>query len=162
MSYQGVEVSTEGQQHVPSAVGPMTRSLSSLTTVTKSMIEAELWELDPQLPPLSWKSDVFQELSDRPLVVGTMLDDGVVKVHPPVERVFNETVAKLQSAGHEIVPWDSSLNADCIAIMVSSPSIAPESRLTSSRTHTTPPMAVRTYVEQSQKVANHSSHTCRP
>jgi hypothetical protein len=28
-------------------------------------------------------------------------------------------VTKLEGAGHEIVQWDTSLNAHCIAIMVS-------------------------------------------
>lgn len=124
MSYQGVEVSTEGQQHVPSAVGPMARSLSSLTLVTKAVIESEPWRTDAQLPPMPWRSEAFNDLANRPLVIGTMLDDGVVKVHPPVERVFHETVAKLKAAGHEIVEWDASLNASCIAIMASTPPIS--------------------------------------
>jgi hypothetical protein len=97
----------------------MARSLSSLSTVTKAVIETKLWELDAQLPPMPWRDDVHQELTGRPLVIGIMPDDGVVRVHPPIERVFNETVAKLQEAGHEIVQWDTSLNAHCVGIMVS-------------------------------------------
>jgi Asp-tRNA(Asn)/Glu-tRNA(Gln) amidotransferase A subunit family amidase len=119
MPYQGVSVSTEGQQHVPSAIGPMARSISSLSIVTKAVIEAKLWELDAQLPPMPWKDDVYQDFAGRSLVIGIMPDDGVVKVHPPIERVFNETVAKLQEDGHEMVQWDTSLNAHCVGIMVS-------------------------------------------
>ncbi|KAH7000845.1 amidase [Macrophomina phaseolina] len=117
MSYQGVAVSLDGQQHVPSAVGPMARSLVSLTSVTKAVIDAELWTMDAQLPPLPWREDVFKTFSQRPLVVGTMLDDGMVRVHPPIERVFRETVSRLRAAGHEVVDWDTTLNAECIAIM---------------------------------------------
>lgn len=119
MPYQGVEVSTEGQQHIPSAIGPMTRSLRSLTAVTKMVIETELWTKDAQLPPMPWKEHIFEDFSKRSLAIGIMPDDGVVKVHPPIERVFKNAVAKLQAAGHEIVQWDTSLNAHCIAIMVS-------------------------------------------
>lgn len=118
MSYQGVAVSTDGQQHIPSAVGPMTRSLSSLTTLTKAMIEAELWTMDAQLPPMPWKEPVFEDYTQRSLVIGVVPDDGVVRVHPPIERVFKDAVAKLEQAGHEIVQWDTSLNAHCIDIMV--------------------------------------------
>ena len=107
---------------MPSAVGPMARSLSSLTLITKHVIEAALCNHDPQLPPLPWRSDVFKTFTDRPLVVGTMLYDGKVKVHPPVERVFKDVVSKLQAAGHEVVEWDTGLNEECIAIMVSYPS----------------------------------------
>jgi amidase len=123
MSYQGVEVSQDGQQHVPSAVGPMARSLSSLTLITRLVIEAGLWNSDPQLPPLPWRADIFDTFAQKPLVIGTMLDDGGVKVHPPIERVFKDVVSKLQKAGHEVAEWDTSLNEKCIAIMVSSHSI---------------------------------------
>ena len=97
----------------------MARSISSLSIVTKAVIEAKLWELDAQLPPMPWKDDVYQDFAGRSLVIGIMPDDGVVKVHPPIERVFNETVAKLQEDGHGIVQWDKSLNAHCVGIMVS-------------------------------------------
>ncbi|KEQ93055.1 hypothetical protein AUEXF2481DRAFT_349578 [Aureobasidium subglaciale EXF-2481] len=117
MSYKDVEVSLDGQQHVPSAVGPMARSLSSLTLVTKLVIEAEPWTSDSQVPPMPWKSAVFENYSTKQLVIGIMPDDGVVRVHPPIARVFRETVAKLQTAGHEIVEWDTSLNRECISIM---------------------------------------------
>ena len=51
-------------------------------------------------------------------MIGTMLDDGIVKVHPSIEYVFTSTVTKLQAVGHEIVEWDISLNAQCIDIML--------------------------------------------
>jgi amidase len=119
MSYQGVEVTLDGQQHIPSSVGPMARSLTSITLVTKLAIEAELWTIDAQLPPIPWRDTIYQEFSARPLVIGALLDDGLVKVHPPIERVFRDLVAKLQAAGHEVVEWNSSLNAKCIELMVS-------------------------------------------
>ncbi|GAT29564.1 LOW QUALITY PROTEIN: amidase [Aspergillus luchuensis] len=117
LSYRGVKVSLDGQQHVPSAVGPMAKSLSSLTVVTKLVIAAEPWNIDPQVPPIPWRENIFQDLSKRPLVVGTMLDDGAVRVHPPIERLFRELVTRLKAAGHVVVDWDSSLNSTCIEIM---------------------------------------------
>lgn len=96
----------------------MARSLNTLTLASKAVIEAESWRLDPQLPPMPWRDDIFQQYSQKPLVFGIMLDDGTVKVHPPVERVFLEFCQKLEAAGHELVPWDISLNAECIKLMV--------------------------------------------
>ena len=118
MSYQGVEVSADGQQHVPSAVGPMARSLESLIITTKAVVSKNLWTMDSQLPPIPWAQNVFDDFSKRTLVIGLMLDDGTVRVHPPIARVFQELVEKLRTAGHEIVEWNSSLNADCVAIQV--------------------------------------------
>ena len=149
MSYQGVPVSTEGQQHVPSAIGPMARSLSSLTTVTKAVIESEPWSSDPLCPPLPWRENIFQESSRRSLVIGTMLDDGVVKVHPPIERVFRDMVGKLQAAGHETVEWDTRLNVECIGIMVwHFPIVSKRYPLKGNRTSTTPPTVAKTSEKQ--------------
>ncbi|KAH7489839.1 hypothetical protein FOMA001_g3775 [Fusarium oxysporum f. sp. matthiolae] len=117
LSYHGVEVTLEGQQHIPSAIGPMARTLTSLKLVTKLAIEAEPWKMDPQLPPLPWREDLFQNFVTKRLVIGSMLDDGMVKVHPPVERVFRNVVAKLEAAGHEVIEWDSSLNSSIVDIM---------------------------------------------
>ncbi|KAL2213784.1 amidase [Sarocladium strictum] len=117
ISYSGVAVSHDGQHQIPSAVGPMTRSLETMTTVTRAIIEAETWTLDPQLAPIPWKDGVFQDYSREPLVIGLMPEDGLVRVHPPVKRVFEEMCKKLEAAGHELVPWDTSLNEQCIKIM---------------------------------------------
>jgi Asp-tRNA(Asn)/Glu-tRNA(Gln) amidotransferase A subunit family amidase len=38
------------------------------------------------------------------MVIGLIIDDGVVKIHTPIERALRQLVAKLQKAGHEIVP----------------------------------------------------------
>ncbi|KAF5970655.1 amidase [Fusarium coicis] len=78
-SYEGVAVSQDGQHQIPSVVGPMARTLSTITLASKAVIEAECWRLDPQLPPMPWREDVFQEYLQKPLVFGIMLDDGTVK-----------------------------------------------------------------------------------
>ena len=118
MPYQGVPVSTEGQEHIPSAIGPMTRSLSSMTTITKAVINGQPWLLDPKVVPIPWRDSMYEEIQSRPLVVGILLDDGVVKVHPPIERALKELAAKLEEAGHELVTWEPSLHKECIDIMV--------------------------------------------
>jgi amidase len=118
MPYQGVPVSTEGQEHIPSAIGPMTRSLSSITTITKSVINAEPWLLDPRVVPIPWRDSIYEEVQSSPLVIGVIVDDGVVKVHPPIERALKELAAKLKEAGHELVDWEPSLHKECIEIMV--------------------------------------------
>lgn len=124
LPYYGVAVSTEGQEHVPSVIGPMSRNLDSLISVTKAVITAAPWQLDPKCCPLPWRSGMFIEAQTRPLVVGIMYDDGVVRPHPPIARVLQEVAAKLQAAGHELVLWlPGSLHQECIDIMVRAPSL---------------------------------------
>lgn len=110
-------VSTEGQEHVPSSVGPMARDLSSLCYVSRLVAESKPWDVDPKCAPLPWNEDAFQECQSRPLVIGLILDDGVVRVHPPVERALRELAAKLKAEGHEVITWDTSDHVGCIQIM---------------------------------------------
>lgn len=117
LPYDRVSVSTEGQGHVPSVVGPLARSLSSLKNVTQAVIEAQPWNTDPQIVPIPWRSDMFDEVQQRPLVIGILVDDGTVRAHPPIIRVLHEVANKLRTAGHEIVQWNSDHHAECIEIM---------------------------------------------
>jgi amidase len=98
----------------------MTRNIDSLVAVTNAVIDASPWDRDPKCCPIPWRSNIFEEARSHPLVIAVMRDDGVVKVHPPVARVLEEVVAKLELAGHETVTWmPGSLHQECIDIMVS-------------------------------------------
>jgi len=55
-------------------------------------------------------------------VIGLLTDDGVVKVHPPIERVLTDVAEKLRQAGHEVFEWDGSGHQECINIMVNTSS----------------------------------------
>lgn len=97
----------------------MARTLSSLVYVMELMVNAQTWMLDPRVTPISWREEIYQEVQNRPLTIGILVDDGVVEVHPPIERVLREVEALLKSAGHELVQWDPSGHRECIEIMVS-------------------------------------------
>ncbi|EUC44251.1 hypothetical protein COCMIDRAFT_98648 [Bipolaris oryzae ATCC 44560] len=115
LPYQGVSVSTEGQEHVPSVVGPMTRNMASLVDVTKAVIDASPWDHDPKCCPVAWRSELYQDALSRPLVIAVMRDDGVVRCHPPIARVLDQVAAALQDAGHEVMAWTpGGLHQECI------------------------------------------------
>ncbi|OJJ71754.1 hypothetical protein ASPBRDRAFT_177419 [Aspergillus brasiliensis CBS 101740] len=101
----GVPGPGDGQEHVHFSSGPLARDMESLCY------------FDPKCAPLPWNETVFQELQTRPLVIELILDDGVVKVHPPIERALRELASKLQDQGHEVVLWDTSDHQDCIKLM---------------------------------------------
>ena len=48
-----------------------------------------------------------------------MTDDGIVKLHPPVERAVTEAAALLRNARHEAVMWDTSEHMSFIEIQAS-------------------------------------------
>jgi Asp-tRNA(Asn)/Glu-tRNA(Gln) amidotransferase A subunit family amidase len=59
----------------------------------------------------------FQDIQSRPIVIGLIIDDGVVKVHPPIARALRELSGALKTQGHEVVIWDTSDHAACIELM---------------------------------------------
>ncbi|KAK1539010.1 amidase [Colletotrichum costaricense] len=117
LPYRGVPVSTEGQEHVPSSIGPMARSLSTIRLAMEQLINAKPWELDARCAPVPWREDLYKETSSRPLTIGVLYDDNVVQPHPPLTRVLRSAVERLQAAGHEVLEWNASLHEDCIRTM---------------------------------------------
>ena len=87
--------------------------------IMRNVIESKPWMFDPKIVPLPWRQDMYKDIQSRPLTIGVLFDDGVVKVHPPIHRVLNELVKALEHEGHELVPWDNSGHKECIEIMVS-------------------------------------------
>ncbi|KAG5654922.1 hypothetical protein KAF25_010967 [Fusarium avenaceum] len=117
LPYGGVPVSTEGQEHVPSSIGPMARSLDVIKLAMRSVIESKPWEHDARCAPLPWQNEMFQEMQNRPLVIGVLMDDGVVRPHPPITRVLRDAVEALKREGHEIIDWNTDLHEQCIRTM---------------------------------------------
>lgn len=60
---------------------------------------------------------MFREIQSRPLVIGLIVDDGVVRVHPPIERALQQLSEQLKTAGHEIVHWNTDGHDELIEIM---------------------------------------------
>lgn len=117
LPYYGVPVSTEGQEHVPSSVGPMASSLDTIFLSMKSLIELQPWTYDARCTPITWQNHAYEEVLGRPLVFAILTDDGIARPHPPVTRVLQQVVNSLRSAGHEIVDWTADLHLECVQVM---------------------------------------------
>lgn len=65
----------------------MALSLESIETVVRLIIDQKPWNNDPRVHHLPWNQAEYDSMQSRPLTIGLLLDDGVVKVHPPLERV---------------------------------------------------------------------------
>lgn len=117
LPYEGVPVSTEGQEHVPSSVGPMASTLDTIHLTMKSLVHLKPWEYDARCTPIPWNEEAYQEACSKPLVFGVLFDDGVARPHPPVTRVLQHAVDTLRSAGHEVIEWNADLHLDCVQLM---------------------------------------------
>lgn len=95
----------------------MARSLATVTDITKLIINAKPWRLDPRCHPIPWRQDIYEATLRRPLVIGIVHDDGVVRPHPPLACALRDLEARLRAAGHQIVAWDTSDHMELIEIM---------------------------------------------
>ncbi|KAL8972015.1 MAG: hypothetical protein Q9183_000771 [Haloplaca sp. 2 TL-2023] len=111
----------EGQNIVPSVIGPIGHSPSDLGLMMKTLLSSKPWISDPNVISLPWRPDVTEEVSsqaaDRKLKFGVMRWDGIVMPHPPIKRVLEETVIKLRSTGFEVVEWDPPSHSEAFDIL---------------------------------------------
>ncbi|KAM0329042.1 hypothetical protein ACHAPQ_006867 [Fusarium lateritium] len=115
-SYAGAANSHEGQTHVPSSIGPISPLLSNLVTMTKECLLAKPWKLDPNVVPIPWRQEIYDQIQQRPLTIGVILDDAVVRPHPEVQIAVQKAVALFEKAGHKVVPWSTEEHMGCIEI----------------------------------------------
>lgn len=94
----------------------MTTSLSSIEAYMEALTQIEPWNFDPGMSPVPWRPALCT--TSKRLRIGYVIDDGVVKVQPPVARAVNKVIAALQNAGHEgKLPQKVFLSLFCLALL---------------------------------------------
>lgn len=86
---------------VEPVAGPLATTARANALILQVILEAELWRLDSMLNHIPWRG---LTLSDRPLKIGIVEDDGQNTPTPPMRRTLYEVSEKLQKAGVELVP----------------------------------------------------------
>ena len=99
----GIVNSLDGQESAPSSIGPLSTSLSGVTTFVRSVLEAEPWRYCPNAFPKQWSQDDYELKTlggGKKLCFGIMWDEGSMKPLPPVLRALKMTKKALEAAGH--------------------------------------------------------------
>ncbi|KAI0361660.1 general amidase [Trametes cingulata] len=119
MPSYGIVNSLDGQESIATALGPLTTSLSGVTTFFQAILDLEPWRYCPATIPKPWSHEDFL-LSKRgngeKLCFGIMWDEGSVKPHSPIHRALNITKQALEAAGHKVIEWKSLRHAEYIAV----------------------------------------------
>lgn len=89
-----------GQDIVRSVAGPMACDLASIERYMEALPCASPWELDQHTAPVPWRKSLASLRAKR-LRIGFLVDDGVVKVQPPIARAVGDVIDALRAAGHE-------------------------------------------------------------
>ncbi len=91
VSYLRVSNSYEGQEAVPSVIGPMCQTLEEVELAMKLVVGSECWFKDPKVLPLPWR-----EFKPQGKVrIGFWFDSGNVAPAPAITRTMEDTYAKL-------------------------------------------------------------------
>lgn len=102
-----------GAKSIPSAVGPMSRSLPLAELIVEVIFAAEPWKKFRELNTGLWitKQTALDIKTKKKLVIGVLSHDGVVSPQPPVQRALKEVTEKLKAVGSidgvelEVVPF---------------------------------------------------------
>ena len=102
--FEGCVNSTEGQDSIPSVIGPLSASLSGVKIFMKAVLGSAPWARDPLVHNLPWNEDKYQ-LKDRnygkKLCFAILWNDGLVVPHPPIRRAMEIVKKALAAKGHE-------------------------------------------------------------
>ncbi|KAJ8607055.1 hypothetical protein MRB53_040564 [Persea americana] len=112
LPYEGVANSMDGQNSVPSVLGPLAGSARDLRLITRALISTEPWRHDPLVVEIPWRQSAEQAVQNKTakssstkLTFGVIRHDGIVTPHPPVSRAVENIVAALEEQGHQVVAW---------------------------------------------------------
>ncbi|KAG8894912.1 hypothetical protein FRB99_000916 [Tulasnella sp. 403] len=116
LPYEGAANSLEGQEAILSVIGPMSSHVSALKTFAKAIIGTKPWNKDPLVVRKPWSESEYQlEEHGGPgakLCFAVMVDNGVIRPHPPVRRAINMVAEALRDAGHTVIEWENYLHMD--------------------------------------------------
>lgn len=94
----------EGQDSVPSVLGPLSSSLSGIKAFMQAIIAGSPWTKDPLAVRKAWDEEAYQLTehgNGKDLVFAIMWDDGIIVPHPPITRGLEMTRKALLKAGHK-------------------------------------------------------------
>ncbi|KAF2246347.1 amidase [Trematosphaeria pertusa] len=106
-----------GADVIESVLGPLSTSLTGLTLFMKTIVDAEPWLTEPALIPMPWRD--IELPKDRPLRIGVLWHDGVVRPHPPITRALKMATERLKEKGVEVTDFEPYLHDEAWAILSS-------------------------------------------
>jgi amidase len=90
---------------MPTAIGIMGHSVSTLKLVFKSLLSTEPWLRDHNTLPIPWRAEKeydAEKESDHKPAFGFMFNDGVVSPHPPISRALGIVRKALEDSGYQV------------------------------------------------------------
>lgn len=106
-----------GADTVETVLGPLSTSLPGLKIFMKTIIDAEPWLEEPALIPMPWRTYTLP--TERPLRIGVLWHDGVVRPHPPITRAMTLVAEKLKEQNIRVIDFAPHMHDEAWAILSS-------------------------------------------
>jgi Asp-tRNA(Asn)/Glu-tRNA(Gln) amidotransferase A subunit family amidase len=106
-----------GADSVEAVLGPLSTSIKGLEIFMKAIIDTEPWLTEPALIPMPWRTYAVPQ--DRPLRIGVLWHDGIVRPHPPITRALRLSTDCLKKHNIEVVDFPPYLHDEAWAILSS-------------------------------------------
>ncbi|KAH9059366.1 general amidase [Lactarius vividus] len=113
--YEGSANSMEGQDSLPSVLGPISTDLGGIKLFMQAVIGQKPWLKDPLSMRKHWDGDGYRLVEHgggQKLTFGILWNDGLVVPHPPIIRALEMTRDVLIAAGHDVVDWKPYKHAE--------------------------------------------------
>ncbi|KAH9175196.1 general amidase [Lactarius sanguifluus] len=113
--YEGSANSLEGQDSLPSVLGPISTDLGGIKLFMQAVIGQKPWLKDPLSVRKHWDGDGYRLVEHgggKKLTFGILWNDGLVVPHPPIIRALEMTRDVLIAAGHDVVDWKPYKHAE--------------------------------------------------
>ncbi|QSZ35465.1 hypothetical protein DSL72_008335 [Monilinia vaccinii-corymbosi] len=99
---------------LPASAGPIATSVRDCELFLQTISDSKPWGRDPNVAYGMWhEQGTVQEKGQGTLLFGVIRTDGVTRPLPPICKILDETVEKVQRAGHEVVEIDTRAFSKC-------------------------------------------------
>ncbi|KAF5384166.1 hypothetical protein D9615_003363 [Tricholomella constricta] len=106
--YAGSVNSLEGQDSLPSVLGPLSNSIGGIKSFIQGVFSQSTWLRDPNVIRKKWDEDEYRLVehgSGKKLCFAIIWNDGQVVPHPPIIRGLEIAKKALLAAGHKVIDW---------------------------------------------------------
>ncbi|EUC62870.1 glutamyl-tRNA(Gln) amidotransferase subunit A [Rhizoctonia solani AG-3 Rhs1AP] len=114
----GLVGSYKGKENTHMVIGPMAHSSRDLELFCRVISSYEPWNIDPTTLTIPWNSSLTEPEPGRKLVIGILVDDGVVAPHPPIVESMQKVRDALVVAGHEVVDFKPLDHMQAFELMI--------------------------------------------
>jgi len=112
----------EGQDSVPSVLGPLSNDLAGIKHFMKAVIDAKPWLKDPLVVRKRWSEEEYNLIDHgygKNLCFAILWDDGDMVPHPPILRGLETAKKALEAAGHRVIDWKPLKHVEIYETLVS-------------------------------------------